>query len=55
MEREQLDILTNIINRSQDMCPLCKELFDQITWDLMQEFERTLGKKKRETATRSKS
>jgi hypothetical protein len=46
-EQEQLDTLSNLIYRSQDMCPACKELFDQITWELMNEFEKVIGSKKR--------
>jgi len=29
------------------MCPVCKELFDQITWDLMEEFEKAIVDRKR--------
>lgn len=51
MELERLDALINIVERSQDMCPVCKELFDQITWELMQEFEKVIsGKRKRRSA-----
>jgi len=47
MERERLDALINIVERSQDMCPACKELFDQITWELMREFEKVISSKRK--------
>ncbi|MBS7622051.1 hypothetical protein KEJ39_00015 [Candidatus Bathyarchaeota archaeon] len=43
MEREKLDTLINIVERSQGMCPVCKELFNQITWELIREFERVIS------------
>nr|MDO8135468.1 hypothetical protein [Candidatus Njordarchaeum guaymaensis] len=46
-EQERLDTLVGIIGRSRDMCPVCKELFDQITWDLMEEFEKAIVDRKR--------
>jgi hypothetical protein len=52
-EQEQLDTLSNLIYRSQDMCPACKELFDQITWELMNEFEKVIGSKKRKRSDQS--
>jgi hypothetical protein len=53
-EQEHLDTLVGIIGRSRDMCPLCKELFEQITWDLMQEFEKAIvdRRRKRESVSR---
>ncbi|WP_455280535.1 hypothetical protein [[Eubacterium] cellulosolvens] len=47
VERDQLDMLTSLIDRSHDMCPICKELFDQITWDLIKELENIIDIKKR--------
>lgn len=47
VERDQLDMLTSLIDRSHDMCPICKELFDQITWDLIKELEKIIDIKKR--------
>lgn len=47
VEIDQLDVLTSLIDRSYDMCPTCKELFDQITWDFMREFEKVIDIKKR--------
>ncbi len=47
VEIDQLDKLSNLIDRSHDMCPTCKELFDQITWDFMREFEKVIDIKKR--------
>jgi len=47
VERDQFDMLTSLIDRSHDMCPICKELFDQITWDLIKELEKIIDIKKR--------
>lgn len=47
VERDQLDMLTSLIDRSHDMCPICKELFDQITWDLIKELEKIIDIKTR--------
>jgi len=55
MERERLDTLINIVERSQDMCPACKELFDQIAWGLMQEFEKAISSKRKRRSTSPKS
>lgn len=49
VERDQLDVLTSLIDRSHDMCPICKELFDQITWDFITEFEKVIDIKKRKS------
>jgi len=55
MEQERLDALINIVERSQGMCPVCKELFDQITWELMQEFEKVISSKKKRRSIGPKS
>jgi hypothetical protein len=55
MEQGRLDALINIVERSQGMCPVCKELFDQITWELMQEFEKVISSKKKRRSTSPKS
>jgi transposase len=47
VEKDQLDMLTSLIDRSHDMCPICKELFDQIIWDLIKELEKIIDIKKR--------
>jgi len=51
MEQERLDALINIVERSQGMCPVCKELFDQITWELMQELEKVVSSKRKRRST----
>ena len=57
VEQEQLDTLMDIVSQSQDMCPACKELFEQMTWRLMQEFEKAIDRRKRrrETGNRAKN
>lgn len=55
MERDKLDTLINIVERSQGMCPTCKELFDQITWELMQELEKVISGGRKRRSTRRKT
>ena len=57
VEQEQLDTLTDLVSQSEDMCPACKELFEQMTWRLMQEFEKAIDRRKRrrETGNRAKN
>ncbi|MBS7649814.1 MAG: hypothetical protein QXI59_00590 [Candidatus Bathyarchaeia archaeon] len=51
-ESDRLEVLTNIINRSNYMCPTCREIFNQLTWELLEEIERLLPSKKRRVRTK---
>jgi hypothetical protein len=53
-EDDRLEVLTNIINRSNYMCPTCREIFNQLTWELLEELERVLPSKKRTRRVKTK-